>query len=383
MIRLLITLGLVMTLGSVFAATNVSISQLPELTTPETNDVTVVVDVSDTTQSPAGTTKKQTWQALVGSIFQEHSTQLDGIAALTITNLGWVIGFSNGVPVPRPTVQIAVYSTPGTHTWTNQWWISEVRVILFGGGGGGGSGMVGAAGTARIGGAGGGSGTASDWVIPADVLGNTEEVVVGAGGIGGAAVSTPSTNGNHGTSGGLSRFGAHLWASANNGGQGGIAGGGNFSGSKNARWGRVTGGSSSATGGEGGTPTSIFTSAYDGTIVAAGGGAGGGVTSENSASAGASGGEGIRMKSGNGSLPGGTAGSAGSAGGHGTSNDPGYWWGGSGGGGGGGAHDGNGGAGGNGGFPGGGGGGGGAATNGNTSGAGGNGGGGLVVVIAR
>lgn len=114
------------------------------------------------------------------------------------------------------------YLTPGSYTWTKRPGLVSVDRRVIGAGAGGGSGRVGNGAEIQIGGGGGGAGGLSeDNVLVAD-LGATENVTVGAAGIGGPSVTfAPSAvNGLDGTDGGASSFGALIA----NGGQRGTGG---------------------------------------------------------------------------------------------------------------------------------------------------------------
>jgi hypothetical protein len=95
------------------------------------------------------------------------------------------------------------YNTPGTYTWTKNVDTSYVEIWAWCGGGGGGSGSSQA--LNNTGGGGGGSGSFFRFKGPASFFGATETVVVGAGGTGGASVS--SGVGNNGATGTASSFG--------------------------------------------------------------------------------------------------------------------------------------------------------------------------------
>lgn len=101
-----------------------------------------------------------------------------------------------------------VFDTPGAAMWTKPAGVTEGFAIVTAvpGGFGGGSGRCGAAGSDRSGGAGGASAASHVATLPISVLGATEPVTVGAGGVGGAAVGPATADGLHGTRGGDSTF---------------------------------------------------------------------------------------------------------------------------------------------------------------------------------
>lgn len=119
---------------------------------------------------------------------------------------------------------VQVFNTAGTFTWTKPANARTVDVYILGGSGGGGSGRRGASGTDCFGG--GGAGAVPMFTglgLEADLFGATETVIVGAKGVGGAAVTADSTNGNDGTAGGISKFGTLFQALGGNPGKGGTA----------------------------------------------------------------------------------------------------------------------------------------------------------------
>lgn len=110
---------------------------------------------------------------------------------------------------PPPNVQLFTsgsgnWDKPTAPTGTTY---TRYRARLWGGGGGGGSGRRGAAGTNRWGGGSGQGGNYSEVTGPLSELGATVAYSIGAGGIGGAAVSVDDTNGNAGANGSPTTFG--------------------------------------------------------------------------------------------------------------------------------------------------------------------------------
>jgi hypothetical protein len=101
-------------------------------------------------------------------------------------------------------IDVQIFLSNGT--WTKPAGAVLCEVWMAGGGAGAGSGRRGAAGTDRSGG-GGGSHAGCIYVqFNASRLNATEAVVIGAQGIGGAAVTTDDTNGINGTDGGNTTF---------------------------------------------------------------------------------------------------------------------------------------------------------------------------------
>lgn len=97
-------------------------------------------------------------------------------------------------------------------TWTKPANAKLVYVEIWGGGGGGGSGRR-AGNTTQPGGGGGGGGSAGVFYqFRASELTSTVAVTIGAGGTGGAAITTNDTDGANGTSGGDSTFASYLRA---------------------------------------------------------------------------------------------------------------------------------------------------------------------------
>lgn len=314
------------------------------------------------------------------------------IVSVVYNSIGPTFEMQSQLAVPVSNVDIQVFSTAGTTSWTKPSGAKIVDVYCIGAGGGGGSGKRNASSAAAGGGGGGGGGSWSYKRFAGSALGSTETVVVGAGGPGGAAKSSDG-DGNAGTNGGASTFGTSTLVSA----PGGALGAGGVNGNAAGGVGGVIGiGDITIVGGAAGRGTAATSSdaamqGVDATNVLSPRGGGGGFGSATSVSGNSSGGGFLTyyVKAGGVAGVSGVGTAAGTAGTAGTTTDSGLLIGGVGGGGGGGNGDNatasnNAGAGGAGGFPGGGGGGGGGAdsTNNTLSGAGGTGADGLVVVIS-
>lgn len=163
------------------------------------------------------------------------ATAAGGVASINIPGGGSV------APVDRQ-----AFTTSGT--WTKPTAGQQFgSVIAFGAGSGASAGSVGAAGTSRAGGSGGGGGGRSVSIFLLADLPATVTVTVGAGGLGGAAVTTGA--GTAGTLGGPSSFGSFVRTRAASvpgaAGQGQVAGG-PAGGNSGAAGGGSTGGAISA-----------------------------------------------------------------------------------------------------------------------------------------
>jgi hypothetical protein len=277
---------------------------------------------------------------------------------------------------------VQIFTTPGTATWFKPANAKQVFAYLIGGGGGGASGARRASSVERRGGSGGGGGAWSFASWPASLLGATENLTVGAKGLGGAAAATDNNAGNAGSAGGNTTFGSWLGGGA---GPGGIVGGGTSAGGI-GMFGGGGGGSSRTWDDRNADFPNEVPAANGGSTPGAGGGGAGGTADYlygNQAYAPSSGGAGaiFRGTSLTGGV-GGTSGTAPTAGGAGASATTNEASGGGGGGGGGGRYTGGPGAsGGDGGNYGGGGGGGGASVNGQISGEGGDGASGIAIIV--
>ena len=123
-------------------------------------------------------------------------------SGLTLT--GTTISASGGGSAPQ--IQVDTFTSSGT--WTKPAWGKYFRVYICGGGAGGGSGARQATTSARYGG-GGGAPAQAFWMELTDtqITGNVS-VTIGAGGTGGASVTTDNTNGANATAGGATSFGS-------------------------------------------------------------------------------------------------------------------------------------------------------------------------------
>lgn len=165
-------------------------------------------------------------------------------------------------------------------SWSVPAWARSVEAIVVGGGGGGAGGSSGAAGTARYGGGGGGAGGISLGQWPAESLGATLTIDIGAGGAGGGSAAAGSDGQDSrilmGSIPLLTARGGRGGATAS--GAGGVGGTGLSNGN--------TGGASSL------SATAQVGGSLDRPQGGGGGGGGGGLSSANTAHAGGAGGAG-------------------------------------------------------------------------------------------
>ncbi len=166
-----------------------------------------------------------------------------------------------------------------------------VSFVLVGGGGGGGSGRKGVSGAVRCGGGGGGAGNVVVCPpVPISRFSWPQMYLVGAGGTGGAAITSGTYDGNNGGTGNSSSF-LSVYATGGAGGGGGTATAGvagTTTGNTMLVHGQVTtagaGAAASGTGGVGGTAPAVTM------LLPTGGGSGGGITSTNVSANGGAGG---------------------------------------------------------------------------------------------
>lgn len=180
-------------------------------------------------------------------------------------------------------------------TWTKPEGLTHLEVVCIGGGGAGASGSKTAADAVSRAGAGGGAASMAWGSFLASELSATEDYVVGAGGIGGVAVTTNSTIGASGTIGGDTYFSGTNFATSKV-----YAQGGNFAANSTAGAARSStnlnpnsgfpggaGTPSSPSGGGGGA--NLDQNTQDRFLDYNGAGTGGGITTVNAASPGGSG----------------------------------------------------------------------------------------------
>ena len=158
------------------------------------------------------------------------STQWSGSLAaaecIAYENNSFVKYNSAGLPTSAPTqtqsyVDVQVFTTAGTATWTKPLSINpkQVLVKIWGAGGGGGGGASLASGTVIKGGGGGGGGAFARESYSATDLTTSVTVTVGAGGL--AGTQTAGAAGGTGGQGGASSFGTYATAYGGGGGMGG------------------------------------------------------------------------------------------------------------------------------------------------------------------
>jgi hypothetical protein len=323
--------------------------------------------------------------ALAGSAITSGTIATARLGSGTANNTTFLRGDSAYAPVSevyeftRSSKPADATGSGGSYSWTIPASARLVEFFAVGAGGGGGSGRRGAAGSARFGGGGGGSGGVMLFTrAVADLSTRSISMIVGAGGVGGAAVTADDTNGNNAaaaTDTQITIGSQAMYASRGSGGSGGTAAAGAGGSGGNALYNGNAGANSSATANPSGTNVSTVAG-----FTAGGGGAGGGISTGNASYSGslarAQGWNvgGFNANSSGGTAPGGSGQNATDAFTTAFAGQPG----GSGGGGAAGNDSNNGGTGGNGAAYGGAGGGGGASVNGRNSGAGGNGADGYV-----
>lgn len=134
------------------------------------------------------------------------------IPALADSDLIAQLLSSQIVSVYNSRISINVRQYTANDTWVKPSNLLFAHIICIGGGAGGSSGAKRPAGTASGGGGGGGAGALARRIMSASEIGASESIIIGAGGVGGAPVTTDNTAQNLGTNGGNTSFGTHVIA---------------------------------------------------------------------------------------------------------------------------------------------------------------------------
>lgn len=231
---------------------------------------------------------------LAGNLTLAAAFTTAGANALTLTTTG-----ATNLTLPTTgtvAVEPLLSTFTGSGTYTPRPYSTLFDVTCMGGGGGGGSGAKQASGTVNAGGGSGAGGSYRRMLFTNATITGAVSVTVGAAGTGGAVQASTASNGNAGTAGGNTTFGALLTSYGGGSGTGGQRSGSNSAGGEGG--GRFVGGNGVAGnntdtgsfGGNGGGGSDTFGSYpyYGYTLWGGGGGAGGAIADGSSSEGGGS-----------------------------------------------------------------------------------------------